>query len=130
MWTGANRSASIVIGSITLLLTFLYPITFCLGCEPPPAWQNNDIPDFVLWWLGGAPFLAVLCAWPRRLLVPLATVLGVLLSQPGGGAPASSFLINEWPVIILFGTPIAFLCFGAGVAARKIVDAAYFAFRI
>lgn len=115
-------------GGATLLLTCMYPIAFCLGCDPPPPWQR-EVPDFVYLWLAGAPFLAALLALQDRLLVPTASVLALLLAQPIGGVSSSSYVANEWPFITLFGSPMFFASFGAGTAARKIA-AAYFARRI
>ena len=65
-----------------------------------------------------APFLAGLFALRRGWLVPICVVVALLLTQPLGGVEWWSLRDNEGPVILIFGFPAAFVCFGLGSILR------------
>ena len=122
MTSGLSRWAPLGMGVATVLLLIQFPTTFCIACEVAATWQKES-PEFVLWWLVGAPFVAALWGGRNGAIVAAASVVALLVAQPVGGVPDWSFFNNEGPFIVLFGTPVFFGCYLAGRLVRTAIRA-------
>ena len=115
-----RQHGTVVLSLITVIALSLYPLPFCIDCEYPNPWghvtRKGETPVF--FWLFAAPFLAGFFALRRGWLVPICVVVALLVTQPLGGVALWSLRENEGPVILIFGFPAAFACFGLGYVVR------------
>jgi hypothetical protein len=109
--------------AITFVALVAVPLPFCIDCEYPNPWGHVVVSAEtpVMIWLLIAPFLAGALAVRKGWLVPVGVVLVLIATQSIGGVAWWSLRENEGPFIILFGTPVTFLCFWAGYMMRAVV---------
>ena len=115
-----RQYGTVSLSVITLIALIFRPLPFCVDCGFPNPWGHvaKGGQSLVFVWLFAAPFLAGVFALRRGWLVPICVVVALLLSQPLGGVAWWSLRDNEGPVILMFGFPATFMCFGLGYVVR------------
>lgn len=115
-----RRYGTVSLSLITLITLIFRPLPFCVDCEFPNPWGHVAKVGESLVFVGlfAAPLLAGLFALQRGWLVPIWVVAALLFTQPLGGVEWWSLRDNEGPVILIFGFPATFICFGLGYVVR------------
>ena len=93
-------------------------MAYCIGCEiEQPVETKFD--DWVYAWYFASTFFSALFRLHRCVLVPLGSLLCLLGAQPLGGMSIEACVGNEWPFIVIVGTPLFSAVFLAGKLLRS-----------
>jgi hypothetical protein len=103
----------------TAIALILFPMADCVACEGARPWGRDDgayavrstIFDV---WLISAPFFVGFFRLRLGWTVPLAIVIGGILTEPLAGVAQWSLVDNEGPTLVLTCLPVGFAAFIAG----------------